>query len=333
MTTSAIVRPKQIRHALMLNLAALLILAPLAFTFDFTYRKGIVALIVEDASVFAWSIGISLLLYGLLLHMIDRGANWARIAFLILFVLSLLSLGLELPQRMTRSLALGLTNIAQLAVMGYVLYLLFSAPCKSWFQPTAVALPVPTGAAATPPAAPRTTLVSVVAWILIVCSAIGLLGALGVVALTHDFAFDPEFKESFAYFIVKSIWSGKPPASVIFALDHVFALCVAVATGLLLVLCASIGLLLRRPWARIIVLAMMALIVLLIAAAFGGLYWSIHTLTLSALPEMAGEQRKLAEAGVRNLWGGHLVLALLCASPFTAVLVGLTRPDVKHDFR
>lgn len=74
----------------------------------------------------AWVIGFAFLL--------RAGQNWARIVFLIVFVLGCLAVLLAIPT----FLQFGLVRVAimgvQTALQGYVIWLVFSLPGSSWFR-------------------------------------------------------------------------------------------------------------------------------------------------------------------------------------------------------
>ena len=70
----------------------------------------------------------------LLIVFISKGKNWARITFLVLFVLgSLPSVPLLLGE-FTRSPVLGAFSIIQFVLQVIALYLIFTKPGSSWFK-------------------------------------------------------------------------------------------------------------------------------------------------------------------------------------------------------
>jgi hypothetical protein len=77
---------------------------------------------------------VTLLIYGYLIFMVGSGRNWARIAFLVLFVLGLVPSLLTLQSSFGHSFVVGLVSIADLALQACGLYLLFAGPGKAWFQ-------------------------------------------------------------------------------------------------------------------------------------------------------------------------------------------------------
>jgi peptidoglycan/LPS O-acetylase OafA/YrhL len=85
---------------------------------------------------FAIQIGsflFSIALMSFFYYKINKGRNWARITFAVLFVLGLPSMAFVLPQLMKnpiRGVFIGIQSILQIAA----LYLIFSKPGSSWFQ-------------------------------------------------------------------------------------------------------------------------------------------------------------------------------------------------------
>jgi len=85
------------------------------------------------------SLGVYTLIFLLsiwLYRAIGRGRNWARILFLILSGLSLLSLPLIFfsVKAGTQSLIEGLVSIVNLGISFYACYLLLTAPAREWFH-------------------------------------------------------------------------------------------------------------------------------------------------------------------------------------------------------
>jgi len=70
-----------------------------------------------------------------LIVMIMKRRNWARITFLVLFVIGTLMDGPgALDEVLTRPLP-GLCGVAQILLQGVALFLLFRPPASTWFRP------------------------------------------------------------------------------------------------------------------------------------------------------------------------------------------------------
>jgi hypothetical protein len=89
-----------------------------------------------------WSaIAIVLALYGFLFLKIASGRNWARITFLVFFLLGLILAWPTLSSEFARAPAVGVLSIAQGIMQGYAIFLLFTSPGKTWFQKEKARLP------------------------------------------------------------------------------------------------------------------------------------------------------------------------------------------------
>lgn len=73
-------------------------------------------------------------LIGFLVFKISAGKNWARITFLVLFIIGVLPSLLVVVGEFSRSLILGVLSVAQIGLQGYALFLLFSLPGSTWFR-------------------------------------------------------------------------------------------------------------------------------------------------------------------------------------------------------
>ena len=80
------------------------------------------------------SIAIGLLIAVFLFIFVAKGKNWARILFLIFFVIGALPVFFSLPLILKISLVTGLISIGQTMLQAYVIYLLFSKGGKVWFK-------------------------------------------------------------------------------------------------------------------------------------------------------------------------------------------------------
>ncbi|AKZ64667.1 hypothetical protein F506_20200 [Herbaspirillum hiltneri N3] len=70
----------------------------------------------------------------LLIFKMSEGKNWARITWLVFFVLGLLPSFLTIKGELSRSLLLGAISIIQILVQIYAGYLLFSKGGGVWFR-------------------------------------------------------------------------------------------------------------------------------------------------------------------------------------------------------
>jgi membrane-bound ClpP family serine protease len=70
----------------------------------------------------------------LFIYMIGRGRNWARIAFLVLFIIGIPLSVLPLLQSLSASPISGLLGIAQTAIQVVALVFLFQKPSSDWFR-------------------------------------------------------------------------------------------------------------------------------------------------------------------------------------------------------
>jgi len=75
----------------------------------------------------------------LLIWKISLGRNWARITYLVLFLIGLIPAIPTLGGEFERSPILGLLSIVQALMQAYGVYLLFANPGKAWFQKKASA--------------------------------------------------------------------------------------------------------------------------------------------------------------------------------------------------
>lgn len=71
---------------------------------------------------------------GLLTYKISIGRNWARIVFLVMFVIGAFSYLKALSAMFERSVVIGILSLAQLIMQLYALYLIFTNPGSSWFR-------------------------------------------------------------------------------------------------------------------------------------------------------------------------------------------------------
>ncbi len=66
---------------------------------------------------------------------IDQGKNWARIVFLVLFLLGVVPFVFIVRSEFARSPASGLLSTLQFGLQAVAFFLIFTSPGKEWFQP------------------------------------------------------------------------------------------------------------------------------------------------------------------------------------------------------
>ena len=73
-------------------------------------------------------------LIGFLIFKISAGRNWARITFLVLFVLGMLPTLPIVLGEFSRSAVVGALSMAQIGLQAYALFLVFTNPGSAWFR-------------------------------------------------------------------------------------------------------------------------------------------------------------------------------------------------------
>lgn len=82
-----------------------------------------------------WSVVVLVLAFlCLLIVKISSGRNWARITYLVFFLIGLIPALPTLTGEFARSPILGVLSIVQAIIQGYAVFLLFTNPGKTWFQ-------------------------------------------------------------------------------------------------------------------------------------------------------------------------------------------------------
>ena len=82
-----------------------------------------------------WLIPIAVLgLLAFLIVSISSGRNWARIVFLVMFVLGALPYLLALTDMFSRSVITGSVSTAQFLLQAIAMYLVFTHPGSTWFR-------------------------------------------------------------------------------------------------------------------------------------------------------------------------------------------------------
>lgn len=65
---------------------------------------------------------------------ISAGRNWARITFLVMFIIHVLPSLPSMPGEFSRSAVVGALSVAYIGLQIYALFLLFTQPGSSWFR-------------------------------------------------------------------------------------------------------------------------------------------------------------------------------------------------------
>lgn len=73
-------------------------------------------------------------LIGFLIFKISAGRNWARITFLVMFIIGVLPTLPIVLGEFSRSAVVGALSVAQIGLQLYALFLLFTQPGSSWFR-------------------------------------------------------------------------------------------------------------------------------------------------------------------------------------------------------
>jgi hypothetical protein len=73
-------------------------------------------------------------LIGFLIFKISAGKNWARITFLVLFIIGVLPTLPIVLGEFSRSSVVGALSVAQIGLQVYALFLLFTLPGSNWFR-------------------------------------------------------------------------------------------------------------------------------------------------------------------------------------------------------
>jgi hypothetical protein len=85
---------------------------------------------------------VLIVVFALMVFLIFRiyaGKNWARVTFLVLFVIGILPTLPTMQSEFVRSPLLGTLSIVQAGLQIYALFLLFSKPGSGWFRKAAAA--------------------------------------------------------------------------------------------------------------------------------------------------------------------------------------------------
>jgi hypothetical protein len=73
-------------------------------------------------------------LIAFLIFKISSGRNWARITFLVMFIIGVLPTVPIVLGEFSRSAVLGALSVAHIGLQVYALFLLFTRPSSTWFR-------------------------------------------------------------------------------------------------------------------------------------------------------------------------------------------------------
>lgn len=172
--------------------------------------------------------------------------------------------------------------------------------------------------------AQRSTFVTTLAWLMIVPSALGVL----VSTLQTVLVFTMMPMDQMA--LPPADQMAQMPAFAVFMLEHMRAVVVAFWLLTVLALVSGIGLLKRREWARLVVIA---LLVLSIVMNLGGLY--IQQSFLSSIPAMAEappEFREQFDSMASTMWTASVGMALVFSAVSGWLIWRLASESVKAEF-
>lgn len=166
---------------------------------------------------------------------------------------------------------------------------------------------------------PRSTFVTVVAWIFIVFSGMGLLEFV-------VFALGPFGRLFTAQLAAQS--GPQPPPALILSIVHVVMLVGVVVTAWVLI--SAIGLLLRKNWARI-----SFIVILILGIGFSIVYMLlgiVGALGMHNLPASA-ESPPDVQAVVPFMVGAMLIFGLIFVGLYSWILVMLFRKKIRAEFQ
>ncbi len=123
-------KPEAVEKAVKL-LWASLVIGVLKVAIDYVHLSNLApSLFTNIILVFVFG------LMAFLISKISAGCNWARVVFLILFLIGALpALGTTLDE-FTRSAVLGALSVVQIVTQVIAMYLVFTSPGKEWFKKT-----------------------------------------------------------------------------------------------------------------------------------------------------------------------------------------------------
>ena len=127
-----VVKPAQVARATTLLWFSLAIGAVIALL-DLYFLQSL-----ASAGFTVFVMAFVLAIIALLIHKISAGRNWARITFLVFFVLGTTSYVPNLIAMFSRSAITGSLSLLQVVLQMGALYLIFTNPGAGWFKSKAV---------------------------------------------------------------------------------------------------------------------------------------------------------------------------------------------------
>jgi len=121
-------RPSSVGLAIKLLWASLAV-GVIKILIDFQYLSA-----MANAALVGFVLVFTLALTGFLILMISTRRNWARIVFLIIFLLGLLPTLPVILTEFSRSPVAGILVVLQIGLQVYALFLLFTKPGAAWFR-------------------------------------------------------------------------------------------------------------------------------------------------------------------------------------------------------
>lgn len=94
---------------------------------------------LAPAAITNFVLVFTFVLIGFLIFKISAGRNWARITFLVMFVIGLLPTLPLILGEFTRVPVVGALSVVQAGLQVYALFLLFRQPGSTWFRKTTTA--------------------------------------------------------------------------------------------------------------------------------------------------------------------------------------------------
>ena len=127
-TASAPQKPQAVVTAINLLWAALAV-GLVKMLMDFSNLS-----VVAPAAFTSFVVIFTFALIGFLILRISAGRNWARITFLVMFIIGVLPALPMVLSEFSRSAVVGALSVAQTGLQVYALFLLFTQPGSSWFR-------------------------------------------------------------------------------------------------------------------------------------------------------------------------------------------------------
>jgi cell division protein FtsW (lipid II flippase) len=120
-------KPPEVSRAVILLWVSLAVM-PLRMAADWNTTKAVL-----DSTFVVTVLATTIFLLSFLIWNISQGKNWARLVFLVLYLLGLPFSLYALPADFGRSAIVGVCSIAQIVLQGAGLWLTSRPPGKDWF--------------------------------------------------------------------------------------------------------------------------------------------------------------------------------------------------------